>query len=70
MNPPPSLGPMTLHAEIERWPLTAPFRITGYTWESIEVVSVTLALNGLVGRGEASPVFIIGTTTQSQCCEK
>jgi len=37
-----STGPLTLHAKIEQWPLAVPFRITGYTWEFIDVLLVSL----------------------------
>ena len=56
---------MKLHATIEKWPLVAPFRITGYTWENIEVLLVTLEREGKVGRGEASGVYYRNDTTAS-----
>jgi L-alanine-DL-glutamate epimerase-like enolase superfamily enzyme len=46
-----------LLAEIEEWPLVAPFRITGYTWQSVKLVAVTLERDGHVGRGEATGVY-------------
>lgn len=46
-----------LKVEVEEWPLIAPFRIAGYTFESIEVVLVTVQQNGCVGRGEAGGVY-------------
>ncbi len=48
---------LKLRAEIERWPLTVPFRITGYVWEAIDVLIVTLERDGHVGRGEAAGVY-------------
>jgi L-alanine-DL-glutamate epimerase-like enolase superfamily enzyme len=51
------MGSLTLRAEIEHWPLLNPFRITGYTWESIDVLLVTLEKDGKVGRGEAAGVY-------------
>lgn len=54
---PEILGPLTLHAEIERWPLLAPFRIAGYTFEAIDVLLVTLQWQGHAGRGEAAGVY-------------
>lgn len=48
---------LQLTAEIERWPLTAPFRITGHTWESVEVVRVELRKNGQIGQGEGAGVY-------------
>lgn len=51
------IGPVTLSAQIEEWPLAAPFRITGYTFESIHVLAVSLTKDGHVGRGEAAGVY-------------
>jgi L-alanine-DL-glutamate epimerase-like enolase superfamily enzyme len=48
---------MKLHIAIEKWPLKTPFRITGYTMTESEVVVVTLAQDGLTGRGEAAGVY-------------
>ncbi len=44
---------------IERWPLTTPFRITGYTFHDLEVVVVTLSDGEHVGRGEATGVYYL-----------
>jgi L-alanine-DL-glutamate epimerase-like enolase superfamily enzyme len=51
------MGRLTLRTEIERWPLVAPFRITGYTWEALDVLVVSLGKDGHVGRGEAQGVY-------------
>jgi L-alanine-DL-glutamate epimerase-like enolase superfamily enzyme len=48
---------MKLRAEIEQWPLTTPFRITGYTWEHVDVLVVTLEKDGQRGQGEAAGVY-------------
>jgi hypothetical protein len=32
--------------EIERWPLAAPFRISGYTFEAADVLVITVDLDG------------------------
>jgi L-alanine-DL-glutamate epimerase-like enolase superfamily enzyme len=56
MNSAP-IGPLTLRTELEKWPLRIPFRITGYTWEYIKVVLVSLEKDGQVGRGEAAGVY-------------
>ncbi len=48
---------LTLSVEIERWPLVVPFRITGYMWEFVEVLVVSLEKDGHVGRGEAAGVY-------------
>ena len=48
---------LSLHAEVERWPLAAPFRITGYVFEAIDVLLVRLESQGHVGRGEAAGIY-------------
>jgi L-Ala-D/L-Glu epimerase len=56
---------MHLHIDIERWPLRAPFRITGYTFTESEVIVVTLTEDGVSGRGEAAGVYYRGESPQS-----
>ena len=51
------LGPLRLTVQLEQWPLKVPFRITGYTWEKLDIVVVTLECHGKVGRGEAAGVY-------------
>jgi len=51
------LGPLKLKLEIERWPLTTPFRIAGHVWEFCEVLVVDLESEGYRGRGEAAGVY-------------
>lgn len=63
------MGPLELHAEIESWPLATPFRITGYVFESIEVVLVTLKSVGKVGRGEAAGVYYKNDKPQSMLAQ-
>ncbi len=48
---------LQLTAEIERWPLTAPFRITGHTWEFLEVLRIELRKDGRIGQGEGAGVY-------------
>lgn len=48
---------LKLRAEIEQFPCKVPFRITGYTFEVIDVVTITLEKEGYVGRGEATGVY-------------
>lgn len=55
---------MQLHVEIERRPLKAPFRITGYTITEAAVVVVTLEEAGALGRGEAAGVHYLGETPE------
>ena len=52
--------PMTVHVEVEKWPLTVPFHITGYTLVAIDVVVVSLRRDGALGRGEAAGVYYRG----------
>jgi len=54
------MSSLTLHAVVESWPLTVPFRITGHTFEVIDVLAVTLGQDGLTGHGEAAGVYYRG----------
>ena len=51
--------PLTLQVAVEKWPLRAPFHITGYTMTDLDAVVVTLGRNGHVGRGEAAGVYYL-----------
>jgi len=51
--------------EIEQWPLAKPFRITGKSFEVIEVLTVTLGKDGYVGRAEASGIYYLGDSGAS-----
>ena len=51
------MGPLKLHSKLEHWALKAPFRITGHTWENLDVLLVTLQSDGQTGRGEAAGVY-------------
>jgi L-alanine-DL-glutamate epimerase-like enolase superfamily enzyme len=53
---------LRLELAIERWPLTRPFRISGFTFEHSEVVVATLSDSAARGRGEASGVYYRGDT--------
>ena len=48
---------LKLRAQVEQWPLAVPFRITGYTWELLDVLVVSLEKDGRVGLGEAAGVY-------------
>jgi L-alanine-DL-glutamate epimerase-like enolase superfamily enzyme len=52
-----SFGPLKLRVEIEQWPIKSPFRITGHTFTSSDVVTVSLESQGHTGRGEACGVY-------------
>jgi len=56
---------MKLTAEVERWPLTAPFRIAGHTFEFIDVLLVSLERDGRMGRGESAGVYYLDDTPLS-----
>lgn len=56
---------VTLRVDIEKWPLKAPFRITGHTFVDLDVVVVSLSRDGHVGRGEAPGVYYFGDTPAS-----
>lgn len=51
------IGPLKLHIDKEQWPLAAPFRISGYTFTTIDVVLIRLEKDGIVGRGEGAGVY-------------
>lgn len=54
-----------LNAEIERWQLNKPFRISRGVRTAIDVVSITLEQDGVIGRGECSPNARYGETAES-----
>ena len=62
---PLALEAVSVRAQIERWPLVRPFRITGYSWEAIQVLVVTLEKGGCIGRGEAAGVYYKDDTPES-----
>jgi L-Ala-D/L-Glu epimerase len=51
------LARLALQVEVEKWPLRAPFRITGFTFVDVEVVIATVSCGGHTGRGEAAGVY-------------
>jgi L-Ala-D/L-Glu epimerase len=59
------IGPLRLEARIEQWPLVRPFHITGFTWEVLDVLVVSLETEGRVGRGEAAGVYYRGDMLNS-----
>src|SRR5690349_23670596 len=59
------LRPLTLQADIEKWPFVAPFRIAGYVWNFSEVLVVRLESGGHTGLGEAGGVFYRNDTPAS-----
>src|SRR5215475_10577105 len=64
LMPPRLSGPLKLSAQIEQWPLVAPFRITGHVWNHVDVLLVSLEEEGHVGRGEAAGVYYKNDTPE------
>ena len=56
---------MQISVHIEEWPLTRPFRISGFEWINSRGIVVQLEDGGFVGRGEAQGVFYLGETAES-----
>jgi L-Ala-D/L-Glu epimerase / N-acetyl-D-glutamate racemase len=57
--------PLELTVSIQPWALLTPFRITGYVWESVDLLFVSLAAGGRVGRSEAAGVYYRGDSVAS-----
>lgn len=60
-----SMGPLTLHVKPEQWPRKIPARITGYTWNVTNVLTLSVARQGVVGRSEASGVYYLDDTVDA-----
>ncbi|HWW31231.1 MAG TPA: dipeptide epimerase [Steroidobacteraceae bacterium] len=56
---------LKLHVAVEKLPLAAPFRISGFVFLEQEVVVVTLDDEKHRGRGEASGVYYLNDTAQA-----
>jgi L-Ala-D/L-Glu epimerase len=54
------MGKRTLAARSEKLRLAAPFRISGYVFEHMDAVTVTVSEGAHSGRGEASGVYYLG----------
>lgn len=65
MSIPEPLANVTLQVSVEKWPLKAPFHITGYTFVAVDVVIATISCRGQVGRGEAAGVYYRNETAAS-----
>lgn len=59
------MGPLTVGAEIEPWHLATPLKITGYTFEVVDLLLVTLGKDGCIGRSEAAGVYYHGDDAAS-----
>ncbi|HLK23619.1 MAG TPA: dipeptide epimerase [Caulobacteraceae bacterium] len=60
---------LNLEATIDRWPLKTPFRISGFTFEHSDVVTVTVSDGRRRGRGEGAGVYYRGDTAKSVLAE-
>jgi L-alanine-DL-glutamate epimerase-like enolase superfamily enzyme len=56
---------MNVYLAIEQWPLVKPLRITGFKWDCVEVLVVSVEKDGQTGRGEAAGVYYRGETPAS-----
>ena len=59
------MASLKLGIAVEKLRLAAPFRISGYVFEELDVVLVTLEDGSHRGRGEASGVYYLGDTAQT-----
>jgi L-alanine-DL-glutamate epimerase-like enolase superfamily enzyme len=59
------MGSLKLGIAVEKLRLAAPFRISGYVFEELDVVLVTLEDGSHRGRGEASGVYYLGDSAQT-----
>jgi L-alanine-DL-glutamate epimerase-like enolase superfamily enzyme len=60
---------LRLRADIEQWPMKAPFHITGYTFTDMGALTVSLHQDGMVGRGEALGVYYHHETPASMLAQ-
>ena len=56
---------MKMSVHIEEWPLTRPFRISGFEWVNSRGIVVQVEEDGHLGRGEAQGVFYLDETAES-----
>jgi L-alanine-DL-glutamate epimerase-like enolase superfamily enzyme len=63
------LASVTLQVDVEKWPLKAPFRITGYTFVEVDVVVASISSRGHTGRGEAAGVYYRGEKAASMVAQ-
>ena len=59
---------LKLDFSTQRLPFAAPFQISGYVFEDVEVVVVTLDDGQHAGRGEASGVYYLGDDAAAMTC--
>lgn len=51
-------------ARLERWPMIAPFRITGHVFTALDCLLVEITEGSHTGRGEAAGVYYLGDTVE------
>jgi L-Ala-D/L-Glu epimerase len=66
---PNGIGPLKLHVEVEQWPLAVPFRISGYTFQFVDLLVVSLEKDGYIGRGEGAGVYYREETPTSMIAQ-
>jgi L-Ala-D/L-Glu epimerase len=59
------MSALRLRIDVEKLPLAAPFRISGFVFEEQDVVVARLEDGVYYGRGEASGVYYLGDTAES-----
>ena len=57
--------PVRMTTNVERLPLKAPFRISGYVFEGFDVIVVTLDDGSPRGRGEGAGAYYLGETAET-----
>ena len=63
------MSALRLRVEVQKLRLSAPFRISGFVFEELDVVVVTLDDGSHRGRGEAAGVYYLGDTAQTMVVE-
>lgn len=59
----------TLTCSTEAWDFRTPFEITGYTFTTANLLYVTVAENGSIGRGEAAGIYYFDETGDSMLAQ-
>lgn len=60
---------MNIFTTVEHWPFSKPFRITGHTFDGLDVLVVTVESEGFRGRGEAAGVYYRGETPATMAAQ-
>ncbi|HSD69927.1 MAG TPA: N-acetyl-D-Glu racemase DgcA [Woeseiaceae bacterium] len=54
---------------VEPWEFKSPFRITGYTFATAQLLHVVIRQNGAAGSGEAAGIYYLGETGESMLAQ-